>query len=173
MIIKSIKNNKKGFSVIELMVAITILVVVVIVFYQVAAFSLRALKGSINETKAGYLAQEGVEAVRNIRDQVEWDDGGDGKIGIGEFSVVNIYYPIISANNWELTTTDPGILDIFFTREITFANLSRDPATDDIEDVYNPVNDDENSKKVTVKVSWQEGGENKDVTLVTYITNFK
>jgi len=166
--------NQKGFSVAELMIAIFILAVVTVSFYEVAILSLKLSKENKNEIKAAYLAEEGIEAVRNIRDQVAWVDAMDGKTGIGELNldIDDTYYPVISANNWELITIDPGLINNRFSRKVVFEKLSRDPDTGDIEDLYNPVNDDENSRKITVTVSWQEKEKTKDVTLVTYLTNF-
>ena len=166
--------NQKGFSAAELIIAIFIFAVVSAGFYQIAVLSLNISKENKNEIKAAYLAEEGIEAVRNIRDQVAWIDADDGKTGIGELDldIDDTYYPVISANNWELITTDPGLIDNRFSRKIVFEKLSRDPDTGDIEDLYSSVNDNENSRRITVIVSWQEKGKTKDVTLVTYLTNF-
>ena len=166
--------NQKGFSVAELMIAIFILAVVTVSFYEVAIFSLKLSKENKNEIKAAYLAEEGIEAVRNIRDQVSWTDIADGKTGIGELDldIDDTYYPVISGNSWELTIIDPGLINNRFSRKVVFEKLSRDPDSGDIEDLYSSVNDDENSRRITVIVSWQEKGKTKDVTLVTYLTNF-
>lgn len=166
--------NQKGFSAVELMIAIFILAVVTVSFYEVAVLSLRLSKENKNEIKAAYLAEEGIEAVRNIRDQIAWVDATDGKTGIGELDIDlnDTYYPVISANNWELITTDPGLINDRFSRKVVFEKLSRDPDSGDIEDVYNSVNDDENSRKITVAVGWQESGRDKEVVLVSYLVNF-
>ncbi|MCK4454301.1 prepilin-type N-terminal cleavage/methylation domain-containing protein [Candidatus Parcubacteria bacterium] len=166
--------HQKGFSAAELIIAIFVLTIASAGFYQIAVLSLNISKENKNEMKAAYLAKEGIEAIRNIRDQVAWIDAADGKTGIGELDLDlnDTHYPIISANSWELTFIDPGLIDNRFSRKIVFEKLSRDPDTGDIEDVYNSVNDDENSRKITTIVSWQENGKDKEVTLISYLTNF-
>ena len=163
---------QKSFSVIELMIAIFILVVAIIGFYQAAVFSFTILEQTKNEMKAGYLAEEYIEAVRSVRNQVDWDDPADGKTGLGEINTANTYYLTISGASWEMTTINPGLVDNRFSRKITFEPISRDPDTGDIEDVYNVSNNDAHSLKVNAKISWLEKGETKDLTLVTLITNF-
>ncbi|MGB2762359.1 MAG: hypothetical protein WBC21_02355 [Minisyncoccales bacterium] len=163
---------QKSFSVIELMMAVFILVVAFIGFYQVAVFSFTTLEEAKNEMKADYLAEEYIEAVRSIRDQVDWDDPVDGETGLGEIDTANTYYLIISGGSWEITTVGPGLIDNLFSREIIFENISRDPDTGDIEDVYNVSNKDDNSLKVKAKINWLEKGETKDLILATLITNF-
>ncbi len=166
--------HQKGFSAAELIIAIFVLTIVSTSFYEIAVLSLKISKENKNEMKAAYLAEEGIEAVRNIRDQVAWIDADDGKTGIGEFDIDlnDTYYPIISGNSWELTSIDPGPINNRFNRKVVFKKLSRDPDTGDIEDVYNSVNDDENSRKIITIVTWQENGKDKDVTLISYLTNF-
>lgn len=77
----------KGFTLIELMISIFILSVGIIAVY--GAFSIMAILSSeaSDRLTAAYLAQEGVEIIRNIRDTnwlnpqefgvIEWDRGLD------------------------------------------------------------------------------------------------
>lgn len=166
--------HQKGFGVPELIIAIFIVAVTTVSFYEIAVLSLKISKENKNEMKAAYLAEEGIEAVRNIRDQVAWIDAADGKTGIGELDldIDDTYYPIISVNSWELITINPGLINNRFSRKVVFEKLSRDPNSGDIEDVYNSINNDENSRKITIIVSWQENGKDKEVTLISYLTNF-
>lgn len=163
--------NKKGLSIVELIIAIFILGSVMVAFFEVAVFSYKILKENKNQIKAGYWAEEGMEAVRSIRDKTSWSDSLDGKIGLGEVDTDTIYYLIVSVNEWQLTTVNPGLLEAKFNRRVTFANVSRDPVTGDIEDVYNPANYDDNSKKVNLEINWQEGSQTKNLILVAYLTN--
>ncbi len=68
-----IQNSKfksgAGFTLVETLVAITILLLAVTGPLTIAARSLNSANFSQDQITAFYLAQEGVEAVRNIRDK--------------------------------------------------------------------------------------------------------
>jgi len=79
------KNNPKhkyktGFTIIELLIAIFVLVVGILTAYAVAQYPLYQASNSISRLTAAYLAQEGIEIVRNIRDkkwleeEEEWEN---------------------------------------------------------------------------------------------------
>jgi prepilin-type N-terminal cleavage/methylation domain-containing protein len=72
------KNRKKGFSLVEVMLAVFILVVALVVFIQVIAKSIDHSSESRDTIIASGLAQEGVELVKNIRDNNFL--GGNGNI---------------------------------------------------------------------------------------------
>ncbi len=61
-------NKKKGFSIIEVLVSFFILVTGILVIYSSTNLPLRYSNEARNKIIAFYLAQEGVELVRNIRD---------------------------------------------------------------------------------------------------------
>lgn len=166
--------KQKGFNIIELIIAIFILGIVIVGFYEVAVLSLKILQESEHEMRAVYLAEEGVEAVRSIRDTITWIDSDDGEIGLGELDidVADTYYPIISGEKWELSFIDPGVIEGIFNRKIVFEKISRDPATGEIEAVYDEGHKDADSLKLSVVVNWMEKNVSKDITLVTLITNF-
>jgi prepilin-type N-terminal cleavage/methylation domain-containing protein len=78
-------KNQKGFTIIEIIIAIFILSVSIIGVYSAFSAMKVLTSGSTDKLMASYLAQEGVEIVINIRDQnwinmsiipnVNWDDG--------------------------------------------------------------------------------------------------
>lgn len=166
--------KQRGITVAEIVIAVFILTVAIIGFYQAAVFSFEILDESRNEVRAGCLAEEGIEAVRSIRNNVAWIDAADGKTGIGELNLAvnDTYYPIISGDNWELAIVNPGPIDGFFTRKMIFEKVSRDPVSGDIEAVYNSVNDDVNTRKIKSVVEWRAKSTVKNIVLITYITNF-
>jgi prepilin-type N-terminal cleavage/methylation domain-containing protein len=75
-------NHKKGFTLPEVLVAMTVLVLVVLAATNLLVSSIRSNVTNINTMVAYGLAQEGLEAVRNIRDS-DWLLGAnfDGTLG--------------------------------------------------------------------------------------------
>jgi len=62
------EKNSKGFTIMEVIVAIFILTIGVIGVYALITQTVSISTFSRDEMTAAYLAQEGVEIVRNIRD---------------------------------------------------------------------------------------------------------
>lgn len=63
------KNNKKGFTLIETLVGISILIVAITATFTAAQSGLSSAIESRDQVKAFFLAQEAVEAIRNVRDE--------------------------------------------------------------------------------------------------------
>ncbi len=62
------KKQKRGFTVVEAMVAISILLLSITGAFTVAQSSLQSTSYAKNKTAAYYLAQEGLEYIRHLRD---------------------------------------------------------------------------------------------------------
>lgn len=78
------KNNKKGFTMIEVLAAIYVITVGVMGIFSLVQQIISFTDISSSRLTAIYLAQEGIEIVRNIRDgnwlegrivEVSWDEG--------------------------------------------------------------------------------------------------
>lgn len=67
-LIKKQKNNSRGFTLLEVLVSITILVFAITATFTAAQSGLTSAYESKNQVTAFYLAQEAVEYVRNTRD---------------------------------------------------------------------------------------------------------
>lgn len=154
-------KNTKGFGLIEILIVVGIMG---IAFVGLVAFLINS-SGIIfrvtRNTEAVALAEEGIEGVRSLR-----DDGWT--TNITTLTENATYYPVISANKWTLTNTNPGIVNNLYTRTVVIAGVNRDVN----DDIAVAGTDDPNTKEVTVKVTWKEGQDVQDVTIVTYITNF-
>ncbi len=153
----------KGISTIEILVVVAIITIALTSLLGVVAYSLK-ISTSIKETNlANFLAQETMEAVRNFRDGTDWNNNG-----LGNLTVAAAYYSQKSTDippKWILVQGQETIDG--FVRKVIFERVSRD-INDNIETIYNPANDDPNTRKTTVKVSWQD----KEIKLVTYLTNW-
>jgi prepilin-type N-terminal cleavage/methylation domain-containing protein len=112
MKIKSYKNLifKRGFSLVELLVSISIFLVFVIAVTEVTTSVSKESRNSANKQRAAVLAEEAVEAVRNIRD-ANFDNLVDGTYGLATTS-----------NQWTLSGTS-DLTDIF-TRVVTISTIN-------------------------------------------------
>lgn len=75
-------HNKQAFSLVEVIVAFSVLTVVIVAATNLLVTIVRGNTGNVNTTVAYGLAQEGLEAVRNVRDS-NWLLGADfqGRLG--------------------------------------------------------------------------------------------
>ncbi len=71
-------NFCSGFTVIETLVAISILLLCVVGPMEIAAKSLNSAYYAKDQITAYYLAQEGIEKIRNIRDQIYLNNSSSG-----------------------------------------------------------------------------------------------
>lgn len=116
--------RNKGFSLVELLLAISLFSILVFVIGDVISAALTSTSTSAISLSASHLAEEGAEAVRSLRDAS--DDFAyipDGTYGI-----------VINNNQWELSPT-PDITDIF-TRSIAILTINA------------------NQKRITTTISW-------------------
>jgi len=96
-------------------------------------------------TQANFLAEEGMEAVRSIRDN-SWDDLSAGSYGL-----------TISNNNWIFQGTEEDVSDQLQTgvRKIIIEEVAP------------------NRKKITSQVGWQFAKlRPQEIQLITYLTNW-
>lgn len=159
-----VDKTEKGTSIIEILVVIAIIGIALVSLLGLATFSLKASTLIKETSQAKGLAVEAMEALRSFRDGTTWGTDGIGALNTG----IN-YYPVKSTDTpprWQLNLGEENING--FTRKVVFDNVSRD-AADNIETTYNPANDDPETRKVTVTVSWED----KKVEIVTYLTNWQ
>lgn len=152
-------TRAQGFGVVEVLVVTAIITVALSGLLQTEILAIRLLHAEEQQLEAIMLAQEGLEAVRSIRDE-SWTNK------IAPLIDATSYYPIIENSKWILSTIAPAPINGMYTRTITFASVNRN-ATDDIAATGTP---DPNTRKITVTITW---GGNKQIQLVSYITNFQ
>jgi prepilin-type N-terminal cleavage/methylation domain-containing protein len=153
------KNHrpKKGFSIIEVLLAITIFAIFSMgIFYLSLDTIQRDIKVSLN-TEAILYAQEGLEAVRNIRDKnyLLLTNGDKGLF--------------LNEGSWEFVIA-PEDIDGFYSRTITIDDVYRDENGNiDEEGLYF----DSDTKKITSEISWlQKGVIPKSISLTSYLSNW-
>jgi type II secretory pathway pseudopilin PulG len=156
------KNSKKGISIIEILVVISIITIALISIFGLIAFSLRTSTLMRETVQANNLAQETIEAVRNFRDGTNWETNG-----LGTLATSTVYHPGKSGDvppKWQLIIGEETVDG--FTRKVVFGQVNRD-ANDNIIETGGTL--DSNTRKVTTTVSWRD----REVKIVTYLTNWR
>lgn len=157
---------KNGFSIVEILVAVAVLVasfVSVITAFQVAA---RHGRGTMEQVQAATLAEEGIEAMTTLR------DAGWGNVS--SLTAGAAYDLVFNGSAWP-TTQMPQIIDGVFRRTVVVNNVYRRDSDRDIvsADSSDTKTIDSGTKKITVRVSWATttpsgGGER---VMETYLMN--
>jgi len=144
-----------GLSLVEVVVSTAIITIVLLGLISNSNSSLVISRETGNKTEAQFLAEEGLEVVRIIRDS-SWDN-------FSTLSTSTAYHLSFSGTQWA-TSTIPGLIDETFERTILFDDVYRD-ANDDISSsgTFDP-----NTKKATVFVSWLNGMATTSISISTY-----
>ncbi len=158
-------NKSKGVFIIEVLIAVAIITIALVSLLSLAAFSLKISSLLEKTIQANNLAQEAIEAVRSFRDGTDWDVDGLANFGTGDYHLE--LDTVSDPAEWTLSLGTETINN--FTRKIVFEKVSRNSSTNNIEDPYNPGNDDPDTRKIIVNVSWED----KEVEIITYLTNWK
>jgi len=157
-------NDRKGFTLVEIIVVIAIIVLVLATILGFLSFDSRLAERSRSRLTALALAQETIEAVRNFRDNTDW------VTGIGILNVDINYHPIKNSSGWNLASGNETLDG--FTRAVVLNKISRD-SNDNIESSYNSVNNDPDTRRIKVTVTWTDRQGPSDEILITYLTNWK
>ena len=158
--------KQKGFTIVEIMVVVGVIIIAFTAVLGFFVFEAKVAERSRMRLQAISLIEETVEAVRNFRDNTIWAPD----TGIGALDTGADYHPASSSDGWDI---DPGneIINVF-TRAIVFNQVSRD-ANYNIESTYNPSKDDDDTRKITVTITWADRQGSATESLITYITNWR
>ncbi|MEK7535474.1 MAG: prepilin-type N-terminal cleavage/methylation domain-containing protein [Patescibacteria group bacterium] len=156
------KLRQKGFGLLEVLVGLTILSVSFFALLVVSRGMLAVSRETAYNLQADYLLEEGVEALRSIRDQ-NW------ATYITPLSGTNyLVFEASPITRWTTTST-PEIIDSFFNRGFVISDVYRDSSSDDIADsgTFDP-----DTKKFVVSVDWQGRNGTTTRSVSTYLTNY-
>jgi type II secretory pathway pseudopilin PulG len=175
------KVNNRGFTLVETLIAITILILAVTGAFAAAQNGISSAIFSKDQIVAFYLAQEGIEHVRNLRDQNGLEGNGRWLKGFGEVgdpcqlnpvvgqpgnrcrvdAVANTIAqcigecPNIKFNDFGFYAYDSGA-DSKFKREITLTNVV-----------------DGKEVAIIVRVTWSKGLVNREFVARENIFNWQ
>lgn len=155
------KKFSQGIGLIEVVIGAAIILSIITILVAVNNMYLRVSSSSVKTVKAQMFLQEGIEAIRLIRDQ-GWT------ASIAPLSKNSNYYFIFDmlGNKWGVTTT-PQYAD-GMNRSFVLQDVYRN-ANGDI--VPSGGNLDEGSRKVVIKVEWLGYSSTSTASSTTYITN--
>lgn len=152
-----IKLKKNGFSLIELIIAISFVSVILVLITTIGGQSFKLRRLNQERTKSIFFATEAMEAIKLI----SWQNLNSG-----------VYHPVVSSNTWTLV---PGteLLESKYTRSVTISDVYRAESTNG--QVHGPIVSsggylDEDTKKINVSVDWFSTiGMNRQTPLENYI----
>jgi len=142
---KTIRNKQHGFSLVEVIISITLITMVILAFNQLAIFSFRNWENAENRTVAYNLIQSRIEELHNLR---------DGNISNADPAVI-WYSNIVSAT----TSTPVGGKTYTITTAISPLTVS--------------FTSNDSKRKVVVTVTWTERSGPKSLSSTTYLTDWK
>lgn len=150
-----------GFSLVEVIIAASIITISVLSIVGVYSTFVKNTFDNTRPIQATYLAEEGVEAVKSMRD-FGWNSN------ISSLTVGSTYrlYFNNSLNKWQATTT-ATLIDSTFDRTIVLGTAYRDGS----DNLTVSGTADSNTRLLTVNVAWINHGATSTKTLQTYITN--
>lgn len=154
------KKIQTGSVLLEVVIATSIFLIVILGLATVASWIVRSSLENVTKIQASYLSEEGLEAVRLMR-----DSGWSGNIAThASGTPFRIGWTGVT---WSATTSTTLIGGIF-DRTITLYDVYRD-GSQNITSVGGSL--DANTKKVTSTVSWNSHGATSTRSLSTYLTN--
>ncbi len=159
---------KRGFTLIEIMLAIALSMVILPALVNVLGFSLTATKQGERYTKAYAMAQEQMEAIYDLKEK--GDTNWDWTTKPVETSTGEYYQPALVSGEWQLgaKTTTPAAIN-GFTKKVEIVCVKRDGSgnvdnSGTCDDVNYP------SKLVTVYVEWEEKGQDERVEITSLVS---
>lgn len=157
MMRNQLTRSRDGFGLVEIVIVTGILAASLFAFLQTEVLSVRLLRTERDNLEAVFLAQEGLDGVRSIRDE-SWANN------IAPLINETIYYPVVENSKWRLVTSDPGKIEGRYTRTIVFSQVFRNAS-----DQITPSGTlDTGTRKVTSRVAWGSGQKE----IVAYLTDF-
>ena len=152
-------RNQKGLSLVEILVALAIFALVASSVGVLVMDSYSSSQKGGERSKAEAFAQEGIEAVRSIRER------GWNELPVGQYGLTS------DKNYWRLTA-GPDILDSY-SREIIIEKACRGPQGTIVSCSEPDAALDLYTKKITSRVTWSGiTGRPSEARLVSYLTNW-
>lgn len=152
------KRNTRGAGLVEVLIAAAILVLIVVGIGSVYRLLIVSSREVVRGTQATLLAEEGLEAMRVLRD-TSWSTIASSTVGTA-------YTLSWTGSAWSLATT-PALVDGVFDRRVVLSRVYRD--NDD--KIADSGTLDSGTYRIDVTVSWHTGSATTSRTAATYLGN--
>ena len=152
------RNLVWGFTIIEVLVACVIITTTTIALMSATSKGIELSNRALRQVQANMLMEEGVEAVKSIRDTSWATISGKS---------LNTNYYLSFSGAWILGTTPVAQIDEIFTRKVVFSAVNRD-SNDDIAS-FGTV--DIGIKRVNVIVEWSTPSGINSKSITFYLAN--
>ncbi|MDO8589762.1 MAG: prepilin-type N-terminal cleavage/methylation domain-containing protein [bacterium] len=154
------KHLNRGLTLVEVLIATSIILIFLMALLGAHNLYLKTALANGEVVKGAYLAEEGAEVVRFLRDS-SWDTN------IASLSLDTDYYLVWSGGAWQVTTAET-LIDSVFERTITLSAVYRDASADIVSSGGTL---DPDTLMVVSSVSWPKNGITTTKSISTYITN--
>jgi type II secretory pathway pseudopilin PulG len=173
-------NNHKGFTLIETLFAVLLFSASLVSLMAIAGRGIAAANSAREQTTAHYLAQEGLEVVRNIRDSNFMNQGWDtGFSQCTQNNPCHVEYTQTSIPTLELCQTDPVNGCQVGINNDAFVNEGEGSPSGYLRKIYViPGGIDPNTQTITEyqvvsKISWKSKTVDRAVTLETLLKKWQ
>ena len=160
---KILKN--KGSMLVEIIVAAAIILLVTTTLITTLIIYMRVSDNNINQIKASFLMEEGMDAIKTLRDSSYSAKIATIPVGTDQYLNFDSY-----SNSWQVAST-PNSVDNIFTRKLIISEVYRNQISRKIVTGNSDPALDVGTKLVTLSVSWLSNGALNTKTLSAYITD--
>lgn len=152
-------RNKAGFSLVEVLVMVFIATFSIFIVWRIYILYIKISVSNPAAFQSSFLAEEGIEAVKFMRDS-SWSSN------ISTLSPGTSYTLVFDGTTWKATTT-LAFIDSRFDRRVSVENVFRDVSGN----IAASGTADPNTKKVLVSVSWLKDTATTTRQITTYVSN--
>lgn len=178
------KKRHDAFTLLEVLLSITFITVVFTAITGLILMTLQVNRKNVRSLQASYLAQEGIEVMRYIRDSnwlqnYSWDEGEKQwgtNYGLDDAEESAEFYLIEMDENdayWALATVasqDESSGEVELENGQTFI---RSILVERVPDELDENIDREDAFKITAIVTWEDRGQDNEVRISTILTNWQ
>lgn len=163
-------RNQQGFTLVEAVVTITVFAVGLLGLVQLSLVAKSSTEASRDTVQVSNYIQEGLEAVRTVRDSNWTNVDTDGSYRLNPLPTSNPPWQLIADGTEPLGKYNRSVT-IASVRRVDVDGSGTLTAGDRI-DSAGTLNDP-NTKKITVLITWQNGTKTYTRSLFLYLTNWR